>query len=468
MTLAPTYEQLARLRTLVAQANASRRARTMDLDTVLEVVREALASKLGHAWRHAGDHVDARASTTLCLAVRSSNGVAVGVAGTRALDPDPGRGWLELRPWSNRVPAQNSSVCAAWAERERGDRLTLQVEPDLPRQPTTNGGALLEAVLAARDDDRPRLVYADWLSEQGDPRGEFIAVQCARARMEADAPGQQALKEREYTLLSSHEEQWRTALGEDVVSVTFRRGFVEEATLFAQSFVERAEAMFALEPLRTVRVTDPGEEGAAQLAASPMVKRLEGLRLGNSSGGAERGIGVEGLSVLLGSRNLGGLTWLSFEEQFLDDLGAIAIARAGPTSMPALRSLRIVGDSVSAIGVEALCSTRWFRRLREVSLKSNALREVGAEALAFAPGAGAWEELNLDENLLGDAGARALAAHERLEALARLSLQRNHIGPAGAQVLLDSPKLKGLKSLRLEGNRLGGLLTEKLRHRFGT
>ena len=120
MTLVPTYEQLARLRTLVAQANASRRARTLELDTVLEVAREALGSKLGFAWRHAGDHVDARASTTLCLAVRSSTGVTIGVAGTRALDPDPGKGWFELRPWISRVPAQNVSQCTAWAERERG------------------------------------------------------------------------------------------------------------------------------------------------------------------------------------------------------------------------------------------------------------------------------------------------------------------------------------------------------------
>lgn len=31
------------------------------------------------------------------------------------------------------------------------------------------GEALHAAVLAAPDDDAPRLVYADWLGEQGDP-----------------------------------------------------------------------------------------------------------------------------------------------------------------------------------------------------------------------------------------------------------------------------------------------------------
>jgi uncharacterized protein (TIGR02996 family) len=43
--------------------------------------------------------------------------------------------------------------------------------------------AFLHAVIEHPDDDGPRLVYADWLDEQGDPRGEFIRVQCELARL---------------------------------------------------------------------------------------------------------------------------------------------------------------------------------------------------------------------------------------------------------------------------------------------
>src|SRR5947209_2863533 len=39
------------------------------------------------------------------------------------------------------------------------------------------------AVLAAPDDDTPRLVFADWLEEQGDPYGEFVRVQVALAAL---------------------------------------------------------------------------------------------------------------------------------------------------------------------------------------------------------------------------------------------------------------------------------------------
>ena len=35
-------------------------------------------------------------------------------------------------------------------------------------------------------DDAPRLVYADWLGTHGDPRGEFIALQCRRASLPTD------------------------------------------------------------------------------------------------------------------------------------------------------------------------------------------------------------------------------------------------------------------------------------------
>lgn len=42
--------------------------------------------------------------------------------------------------------------------------------------------ALLAAVYAAPDDDAPRLVFADSLTERGDVRGEFIALQLARAK----------------------------------------------------------------------------------------------------------------------------------------------------------------------------------------------------------------------------------------------------------------------------------------------
>lgn len=53
--------------------------------------------------------------------------------------------------------------------------------PDYHTDPTYCG--LLAAILATPDDDVPRLVFADWIEERGDPNwAEFIRVQCALAR----------------------------------------------------------------------------------------------------------------------------------------------------------------------------------------------------------------------------------------------------------------------------------------------
>ncbi len=41
------------------------------------------------------------------------------------------------------------------------------------------GARLRKSVLAEPANDQPRLVYADWLMEQGDPRGDFISAQLA-------------------------------------------------------------------------------------------------------------------------------------------------------------------------------------------------------------------------------------------------------------------------------------------------
>ena len=43
--------------------------------------------------------------------------------------------------------------------------------------------AFVQAILANLTDDGPRLVYADWLEERGDPRGEFLRIQTVLKRM---------------------------------------------------------------------------------------------------------------------------------------------------------------------------------------------------------------------------------------------------------------------------------------------
>ena len=62
----------------------------------------------------------------------------------------------------------------------------------------------LEARLVAQPEIETYLVYGDWLSEHGDPRGELVAVQ---ARLLAN-PGDPRLRAREASLIAANRSEW--------------------------------------------------------------------------------------------------------------------------------------------------------------------------------------------------------------------------------------------------------------------
>src|SRR5262245_23756427 len=79
-------------------------------------------------------------------------------------------------------PAAARAECAMLAAGRRRDgfRLVDGVEPDAePPAPTQVNLEIEAAIAAAPDDPMPCLVYADWLQERGDPRGELIALEHA-------------------------------------------------------------------------------------------------------------------------------------------------------------------------------------------------------------------------------------------------------------------------------------------------
>ncbi|HJZ92315.1 MAG TPA: TIGR02996 domain-containing protein [Gemmataceae bacterium] len=82
--------------------------------------------------------------------------------------------------------------------------------------------ALLAAIREAPDDDAPRLVYADWLDEHGQPeRAEFIRVQCELARHESPA-----LRRREADLLAACHDAFAGPLAAPHLRFRFDRGFI--------------------------------------------------------------------------------------------------------------------------------------------------------------------------------------------------------------------------------------------------
>lgn len=142
--------------------------------------------------------------------------------------------------------------------------------------------ALMQTIIEQPDDDTPRLIYADWLEEQGQqPRGEFIRVQCEAAdlfRRGKNLPRAFGLRERQNALLRKHEKTWIKEFQPFVENWTFERGFIEYVALAAQRFLEQGDFLFARAPLRRLYLLKVGEL-LPQVVQSSHLARLNTLYL---------------------------------------------------------------------------------------------------------------------------------------------------------------------------------------------
>lgn len=134
-----------------------------------------------------------------------------------------------------------------------------------------DGTALLAAIRLHPDEDVPRLAYADWLDEHGQPeRAEFCRVQCELAKMGHRAEGLPCgdcdpLLARERQLLDAHWLEWNIEFMASIgfagggfislMDVVFRRGFVESITCGAADWLTHADAILASHPITEVTFT---------------------------------------------------------------------------------------------------------------------------------------------------------------------------------------------------------------------
>lgn len=136
-----------------------------------------------------------------------------------------------------RVETDNDTLRAhmadavARARESTGPDIPAELEPlmlRIERQIGLTGAAvrdeelkMLDSILDDPSDDEARAVYADWLSQRGDPQGEFIALQ-----LRSDVA---RTKSRQADLLARYRDVWTLDLVGLVDHALFRRGFVAEA-----------------------------------------------------------------------------------------------------------------------------------------------------------------------------------------------------------------------------------------------
>jgi uncharacterized protein (TIGR02996 family) len=117
------------------------------------------------------------------------------------------------------------------------------------------GRALELAVLLDRDDDAARMVYADWLQQRGDPRGELIALQLADAGGRLDHDGHARLE----ALWQVHGERWSAEFVRLGAEVEFRRGFpwlVRHPGLWTVVLIELVRRWTTIERIEGPKVPD--------------------------------------------------------------------------------------------------------------------------------------------------------------------------------------------------------------------
>jgi uncharacterized protein (TIGR02996 family) len=250
----------------------------------------------------------------------------------------------------------------------------------------THDDAFVESIVEAPDDDAPRLIYADWLEEHGDPdRAALIRVQIELAGLPEGDSRREELERREDELLTEHEGRWtaplRAVLLEDVATPVFHRGFVEEMIFWGragtEALVAHANDLFRLAPLRALRLFPLGSHKTA--SEIPWNTRTNDL--------------TDRLRTL----DLEGLLWMShLERVHLLDLSGHTLDN--PNGGPAA----IVNNHLGDYAANLLAEAASLIGLKTLLLRDNLIGDTGALALAQSPTLAGLTTLDLSHNRLSD------------------------------------------------------------------
>ncbi len=345
-----------------------------------------------------------------------------------------------------------------------------------------NDAEHVAAILAAPDEDAPRLAWAAALAERRDPRAELIRLQCASPEP----------TERIAALLAEHGRAWTArfrAMGAS--DARFVRGMVEHVAIDAEAFFDAAPALFAMTPLRSVLIREVRPHLArlcasshlerlatlelrhnnlssadiVRLADSPHVFRLRALDLGFND------IDDRGLETLARSQNLRALAKLDLKANLITDEGLASI-----TAMTSLVDLDLAEVGFGEPGDKNAIGPEGAKRLAAVPferlvLAGNPIGSQGVRALAESPRLENLRTLDVRDAQIGPDGAFALAAAAHLGKLGRLVLSMNPIGAEGARALASSPCLPAEMTLVIHGALsryvdIGAEELQRLRARF--
>jgi uncharacterized protein (TIGR02996 family) len=234
------------------------------------------------------------------------------------------------------------------------------------------------------DDDTPRLVLADWLQDQGDPRGELLALALEIDRLGLSDRRRALLERRARLLLSQYSFTWLGPLLDLPLTFRFERGFLHleaSAERFLSDKVDDLARAGAFDWVLSLRLTDLRGPSLGRLARSPLLGALPCLDLGRNR------LGPDELAALLDSPRLGGLRALTLHYNRLGPRGAAGLA--GCPRLSRLRALRLAHNGLGDEGARALAGSPHLNALTLLDVGHNHVSTGGLAALQARFGAAA-------------------------------------------------------------------------------
>ena len=295
--------------------------------------------------------------------------------------------------------------------------------------------AFLNAILERPDDDLPRLVYADYLDESGDPeRAEFIRVQIELANSSDEDPRFAALTRRQNELQKRRVE-WRLPIRG---IQHFHRGFVESIAVTADWLIHSPIEILRAAPIRELRVIN-ADNFVVDLAQVPGLDRIQTLDLRNNSFGTQGRLAR--FLELAPLRKMTGLLLLN-NQLWRDDVEVLVNSERAAQ----LLSLDLSGNAIGNAGAGVLARADRLLGLKILILRSDELdfrdriSPDGARALAESQTLGELRALDIGGHLIGESGIAEFAKAPGLQNLEWIDASFNRIGHG------DDPDLAGLLS----------------------
>jgi len=328
----------------------------------------------------------------------------------------------------------------------------------------TDESALLGAIRGNPDEDTPRLVFADWLQENGQTeRAEFIRLQCEAARMPLGTKDRRKKEIAAEKLFKAHKVEWFGPLWKKFYSSKpavshchIERGFITSLKNDVREFIAHADAIAKYAPcLRRVRVKHV-EGDIAKLLAKPFIRDVAELDLIS--------LHPESYAILRDHPAWGAFDALRLTFEFENETDTLAELENVPL-VKAVRRLDLHygyflhSDQIPEVGDAAAQepSLRELRRLKLPNLRGFGFYGMDAEsAKTFAawPGLKQLDWLDFETCGINDDAAVAILTATTLPKLTRLNLNENDLSTPTAEALANCKQLAGLTNLAIDWNNL--------------